>query len=573
MTQDLLTVRTSRPVARAATGRHASRRRGSGRDALETSSVDLFDADAIAEAAVGRHAARRRAKRPASRLRSATVWSYAQTLGKMVITTGLSLVLAAMLGPRAFGVIAMALVFTNFIEMIQQQGLMPAIISRKILRSLHADTAFWLVLAAGVMCTAAGLALAPLWAGLNGLPELTPVIQALALGVPLTSSVIVHEALLRRRLAFKKLAVRSWSSVLAGGVAGVAGAFLGWGVWALVAQQLVMNVTTVAVLWGVSTWRPRRRFSRTAARELWSYSVRSSSSSLGLFLGSRVDVVLAGALFGPVLVGLYRLAQRLTSMVVDVTARSMQAVSLPGLASVQDQHDAFARRLLRMIKMTSALALPVLGILAGVAPAVEHVLGDEWSGTVTAIRILVLGQAFTALTLLLGPAMQARGRPGTLAVLVWIWAGTAAAALLAAAALPVSGDRQLIVLCTAMTSASATGAVLTVVTAARCFGVRIVKILGSCGPSVAAGVCAAAVAWLVQRSLPVNPLVAAFIAAMLAAAAAVAVLALLDSEVRTHLKPLLQVTGLQQRVRSDSLGEVTSRSRTLGPGPEPTSRD
>ncbi|TDD98956.1 oligosaccharide flippase family protein [Jiangella asiatica] len=519
-----------------------------------------------------RYDARRRAK-PRSSLRSAAVWSYSLTIGKMAITTGLSLTLAAMLGPRAFGVIAMALVFTNFIEMIQQQGLMPAIISRKTLPSLHADTAFWLVLGAGTIGTVLGVAAAPWWAGVNDLPELTPVIQVLALSIPLSSSVVVQEAMLRRELEFRKLALRSWSSVFAGGAAGIVAAVLGWGVWALVTQQLVTTLTTVLVLWRVSPWRPRPRFSSTAARNLWSYSVRSSVSSLGLFLGGRLDVILAGALFGPVLVGLYRMGQRLATMVVDVTARSMQAVSLPGLASLQDDQPAFNARLLRMQRLTVALALPVLGIVAGLAPVVEDLLGPEWAGTTDAIRILAVSQGLSALTLLLGPALQARGRPGTLAVILWVWSGLTAAALLGAAALDIAGVDRLVVLCWAIVAASAVGGVTLLVTAARTFGIRIVKILSSVLPAVLAGLAAAGVAAAITSSLATSPLVAMVLGGLLATMVSVAVVTALDPVVRTILRPLLQVTGLQQIGGRVSLGRVTKRSRVSQPGPTSISRD
>lgn len=568
---------TAMTVERRAPGRHARRsparlmpvRRQRGRhSAARRRSFDAPRRDGDAPLSDAAHPDRPK------RLRSATVWSYGMTLGKMVMTTGLSLVLAAMLGPRAFGVIAMALVFTNFIEMIQKQGMMPAIISRRTLTDDHSDTAFWLVLGASAVCTAAGLLVAPLWAGLNDLPELTAVIQVLALSIPLTSSVVVHEAILRRRLEFKKLTIRTWTSVLAGGVAGIGGALLGWGVWALVAQQLVMSVTTVVVLWSVTSWHPRLRFNTEAARDLWSYAVRSSVSSLGLFLGGRVDVILAGALFGPVLVGLYRLAQRLTQMVVDVTARSMQAVALPGLSGLQDDHRAFAQQLLRMQRILAALTFPTLGVIAGIAPLAETLLGPEWDGTTVAIRILAVSQGFSALALVLGPALQARRRPGTLAVLVWIWAGAAAACLLAAAALSGHGQHtQLVVLCLAITTASATGAVLTMIAVSRVLGVGFVKILGASAPAVAAGSAGGAIAWVIDAGAPASPLLAAAVAGCAGVLAAIAVLVVLDPQIRTLLQPLLRAAGLQPRRTRASAGEITNRSADLEPEPATTVRD
>lgn len=431
---------------------------------------------------------------PRTSLRTATRWSYALSLGKMAISLSLALVLAAILGPRAFGVIAMALVFIHFVEMLQQQGLMPAIVSRKVLTERHADTAFWLVAAVGLMCTVAAIVLAPWWADLNGLPELAPVIRVLALTVPLTSTVVIHEALLRRELAFKKLTLRTWISLVAGGIAGVLGAVLGLGVWALVLQQVVTSVVVVIVLWAVSPWRPRFRVDRVAARELWSYSTRAASSSLGLFIGGRVDILLTGLFFGPVIVGLYRLAQRVTSTAVDVTARGMQAVALPGLSGVQDDSAAFAAQLLRMQRITTVMALPLLGLLAGAALPLEQILGEEWDGTATAIRLLALMQAFTALSLLLGPALQAWNRPGTLSIVVWISSGLKVLALAGAAWL-ADGSAGLVSLCAAMIAATALSSILIVAVAARVLRVRFADMVKAWVPGGLGAVVAVAVSW------------------------------------------------------------------------------
>lgn len=431
---------------------------------------------------------------PGTPLRLATYWSYALSLGKMAISLGLAFVLAALLGPRAFGVIGMALVFINFVEMLQQQGLMPAIVTRTTLTARHADTAFWLVTVVGLACTGAAIGLAPWWAELNGLPELAPVIRILAVTVPVTSTVVVHEALLRRELAFKKLTVRTWVSLIAGGIAGVLGAVLGLGVWALVLQQVVTSVVAVIVLWTVSPWRPRFRVDFSAARELFSYSTRAATSSLGLFVGGRVDVLLAGLFFGPVVVGLYRLAERITSTAVDVTARGMQAVALPGLSGVQDNSAAFVARLLRMQRITSLMALPLLGLLVGAALPLERTLGPQWEGTAAAIRLLAIMQAFTAISLLLGPALQARNRPGTLSIVIWISSGLKVLGLVSATWL-AEDSGGLVALCLVMIAATAMSSIVIVAVAVRILRIRLVHIVSAWVPGGVGAVVAVAFSW------------------------------------------------------------------------------
>lgn len=442
--------------------------------------------------------------RPRPTLRVATFWSYGLTLGKQAITAVLSFVLAAMLGPEAFGVIAMALVFITFIQMLQQQGLMPAIVARRELTALHQDTAFWMVLSAGSVLAVAGIAVAPFWAALNHLPELTGVIQVLALAIPLSSSVVVHEAILRRNMEFKRLAVRGWTSVLAGGAAGIFGAVIGWELWALVAQQLVTTIVEVIVLWGVSPWRPQLRWSRVAARELWSYSSRSASSSLGLFLGGRMDIIIGGAFFGPVVIGAYRMGQRVTELALDVSARGMQAVTLPALAEVQHNPEVFVSRLRRMLGHATSLSLPFLGVTAGLAQCVERFLGDEWRGVAIAVSMLAVVQAIRSVSLMLGPALQAAGRPGTLSLLMWAFTLLNVLALVLAATGSRAGG-NLLLLCLAMIVATTLGAMLTVAVTARCFRIGPVALLAPCLPGLVAGVCGGAISYLVYRTLDPLP--------------------------------------------------------------------
>ncbi|WP_193721663.1 lipopolysaccharide biosynthesis protein [Georgenia subflava] len=452
----------------------------------------------------------------------------------MAVTTGLSLYLAVLLGPEPFGVIAMALVFTGFIEMIQQQGLMPAIISRVELRREHADTAFWLVVGVGLAMTVIGIAVAPVWAVLNDLPQLGRVIQVLALGVPLTSTAIVHEALLRRELDFKSLALRGWISVAIGGVAGVVAAFLGLGVWALVAQQLAMTLSGTIAIWLVSSWRPHWRFSKQAASELWSYATRSASGSIGLFLGSRLDVILSGLFFGPVLVGLYRMGQRLATLTVDVTARSIQQVSLPGLSELRVDEEQFGTRLRSLQRLASSLTLPALGVLAGCAAGVERVLGSGWTGLALTIQLIAAAQATRSVTLLIGPALQSIGRPGTLSITVWVWTGLTAAALVGAS---FAGDGSLIgdlvALCGAIAFSTLAGSVFTLLVAFRVLPVRCIPFLSSCLPGAVGGVIGgSAAAGVLTISLDWPPLPHLALSGLAGIAVAAGAVFLMDARLR-----------------------------------------
>lgn len=369
---------------------------------------------------------------PRVSFRNAVGWSYVMNGGQYLITTIISLVLAAILGPTAFGTVAMATVYVLFVQMLFQQGMTPAIVQRRDLRPAHLDTGFWIVLAASLVLTGASIALAGVWAAVNRTPELAAVIRVLSLLLPIQGLIVVQDAILRRALRFRSLAVRSNVSALAGGAVGITLAFAGFGVWALVAQQLSRSMVQLVVLWTVSDWRPHLRFSRVAARELLGYAAGATTASLGVFVNNRSDALLIGLFFGPTAVGLYRFAARFVDLVIDVTVRALQSVSLPELARLQRDRGAFAERTVGIVRTSALLAVPLLGVLAGTSDALVGLVGPEWIAAADPLKLLCAVGAVRAVTLFTGPMLQALARTQLLTVVNWGSAGLSAGSFVAA---------------------------------------------------------------------------------------------------------------------------------------------
>lgn len=362
------------------------------------------------------------------RFRSAVGWSFAMTGGQQAVTLVMTFVLAGILGPRAFGVITMAIIYVGFIEMLMKQGLLPALVQRQVLTTTHSNAAFWLVIAFSGALTLVSIALAPWWARVNDLPNLAGIIIALSPLLPLSALSLVQEALLRRQSAFKSLAMRTNMSALVGGFAGIALALAGADVWALVGQQLVNRSVDVLVLWRVSSWRPSLSFSRRHARDLLGFSGGAALNGVGVYVGQRLDTLLTGLFFGPVAAGIYRLGTRLVDVVVDVTARALQQASLPELARIQDDDVRFARRTEHVLRVAAMLSFPTFALLVVGADLLPPLLGSEWEPAVTALRLLCLVGAVRALTLIGGTVLNAIGRPHRLAAITWTNAALGAVA-------------------------------------------------------------------------------------------------------------------------------------------------
>lgn len=496
-------------------------------------------------------------------VKSAVFWSYALTIGRVGTTTVVTFVLAKLLGPAEFGVVAMAVLILGLAQMLMQQGLVSAIVQRDQLTDDHLDAAFVVLLLAGVAVAALMAAFSPLWALINREPQLTAVCLALAPLVVVQALSVVPEALLRRDLRFRAIAVRTLAAAVVAAVAGVALALAGAGVWALVAQQVLTSVVGLVILWSLSPWRPRLRMAGRlrAIRDLWRFSAHSASAGLALTLGGKADQFVSGFLFGPVTVGIYRLAARLPEMMVDVAVRSLQQVALPALSRLQDDRAALAKRLVDLQHLGAVAGLPALGVLAGVATPLIGLLGPQWAGTDVPLQLLCLYSAANVYGVLLGPTLQAVGRPQWLSAIAWA-RGIVGVATFVPVGLLVTQRGPVAQAAAIALAAAAVQIVLNTVTVKatqRAIGVRV-RLLTPTLPALAAAAAAVLVSLLLARFdlFGPQPAVRLVMHGLIATAVAGAVLWTADARLRTLVLARLRRRGRPNGTEStDSVGHQT----------------
>lgn len=355
--------------------------------------------------------------------RSSLKWAFVMTWGRRLMGVAVTLVLAAMLGPRTFGVVAIATIFIYFLQVFLDQGLATAIVQREDLEEGHLDSAFWMNVAWSIVLAGAAIGLSSLWADLNNLPELRDVTIVLSVTLVLRGLIIVQQSLLQREMRFKQLALRSNVATLAGGVTGIALALSGAGVWALVAQQIAFDGVSLVLLWAVSDWHPRLSFSRRHARELLGYSASVLFANLAGFFNRRADALFLGMLFGPTVVGIYRLADRLVDTVLELTMRPIGLVSLPHFSRLQNDPAGLRGAVTQCVRLTLLAAVPPLMLLAACSPWVLGVIGEEWVAGSDALVFLCLAGTVKGVVFFTGPLLFAVDRPGLRAGMLWLIAG------------------------------------------------------------------------------------------------------------------------------------------------------
>ena len=489
--------------------------------------------------------------------RSAVKWAFVMTIGQRGIGRLLTCVLAAVLGPKDFGIVAMAGAYIIFVEMFVAQGMAAAIIQRKDLKDEHLDSVFWLVFFSSVLLAGVSVLLSSLWAAANDLPTLGPVIAVLSISIPIKGLTVVQEALAQRKMDFRNLALLSGASSIIGGVVGVVLAFTGYGVWALVTQQLLGSAIATIILWKVSKWRPRFRFSFKDVKALLGFSSSTFASQFGVYVAGQSDVVIMGLFFGPIAVGLYRLAERLMRILLEIGTRSIQIVALPHFSSLQDDPQQLKRAVLNCMRLSAILTIPALALLAVTSDYIMAVIGSEWESASIVLKIVVFIGMAKALALFSGPLLLAKGYAKSLAALTWMLAIVFTGLLSVCGVLlkDASVETQIVTVALARTIAFLLlGGVVRLLIIRNLCRMSFRDLATTILPSVTAAVAAAVVGYTISKLviLSSTPAIIAFgLVAIPAGLVSILILALLDSTVREFAsKPLCWIPN-RQRIISD----------------------
>ncbi len=340
------------------------------------------------------------------------IWSVIQKWGREAISGLTFVALSRLLAPEAFGLVALAFVFTAFVEIFLDQGFGAAIVQRADLEREHLDTAFWITVLTGILLTAGGIAASGLVAAFFQEPRLAPVLRWLSISFILGALSSTQIAILQRELAFKSLAARSLTATTVGGIVGVSMAFAGFGVWSLVGQNLANGLAGVMVLWRASDWRPGFRLSKKHYKELFTFGISVVGNKMSKVFARRSDDFLIGYFLGPTLLGYYTIGYRLLLIIIRVVTGIINSVAFPTFSRLQHKPEQMQRAFYKVTQYTSLLAFPVFIGLAAVAPELIPVLfGEKWAPSVPVMQILALIGILQSVLVFNGSIMKACGKP------------------------------------------------------------------------------------------------------------------------------------------------------------------
>ena len=340
-----------------------------------------------------------------------TAWSSISTVGKQALTFASVATVARILGPGAYGLMAMAVIVTNFVSNFRDLGTAVAIVQRPTVTRPLLSSLFWINIGVGVLLCSAIALTAPLLAGFFHAPELTSILRWLALALFLASGGVVHNALLTREMSFKAIAIADLAAASASYAVALAGALSGLGVWSLVFASVAGAAVSTAGYWLGSSFRPRREFDIAEVRSIARFSTHLSANGLANYAYRNSDNLIVGRFLGNVQLGFYQMAYNLMLAPIQNISAVIASVLFPAFARIQEDNERFRRAYLRACMLTALITFPVMAGLGVVAdPLIRTVLGKRWIGTIPIFEILAVVGLLQSVQTTVGIIYQAKGR-------------------------------------------------------------------------------------------------------------------------------------------------------------------
>jgi len=339
------------------------------------------------------------------------VWKLLERSGTQGIQFIVTIILARLLLPEEFGLIVLLTVFIAISSVFVQSGFNTALIQKKKVDEIDYSSVFYLSLGVAALLYLVLYFSSPFIANFYNEPKLVLVLRVLSITLFFGAINSIQIAIVSKNMQFKKLFSSSIGSVIVSGVIGVWMAYAGFGVWALVAQQLTSQISTTLILWFTVKWRPELVFSVNRIRVLFSFGWKLLVSSLLDTIYMNLRNLIIGKIFTPSILGYYNRGEQFPKLIVSNINGSIQSVMLPTLSSYQDDKKRVKELVRRSIVTSSFIMFPMMIGMAVIAePLVSLILTDKWLPAVPFLQIFCASYALWPIHTANLQAINALGR-------------------------------------------------------------------------------------------------------------------------------------------------------------------
>lgn len=326
-----------------------------------------------------------------NKTRSGLVWSSFEKLSYQGLQFIFSIILARLLSPEDYGLVAMPLIFLQIAQVFIDSGFSNAIIRKPDLKEEDLSTAFYFNIGVGVISYVILFTCSPLIANFYNTPQLSSILKVTALATLFTPLCAVQQAILTIKLNFRKQALITLIAQLVTGIVGIGMAYSGYGVWSLVISQAVASLIRTVLLWCMSGWYPKTGWSKESFNYLWGFGNKLLGVGLIDCLYQNIYTLVIGKFYTKAELGLYTRGHGLAHLPTNIYNSVIKRVTFPVLSSVQDDDERMMLIFRKVYSTTSFVIFPLMLSMAGMAkPLVSVLLSEKWLGMVPYFQILCL---------------------------------------------------------------------------------------------------------------------------------------------------------------------------------------
>lgn len=322
-------------------------------------------------------------------------WRFAERCGAQGVTFIVSIVLARILSPDEFGVISLVTVFTAILQVFVDSGLGNALIQKETADDVDFSTVFYFNFILCMILYVLLFIFAPLLAGFYDDASLTGIIRVLGLTLIISGVKNIQQAYVSRHLLFKKFFYATLGGTVIAAFVGIVLAFQGYGVWALVIQQILNTLIDTCILWISVKWRPVRKFSFLRLKSLLSFGWKLLASSLLETGYNNIRSLTIGKLYSTADLAYYNKGKQFPNLIVTNINASIDSVLFPVMSDMQNDMTGIKNMTRRAIKTSSYVIWPCMaGLIACAEPLIKILLTEKWLESAIYLQLFCISYAF-----------------------------------------------------------------------------------------------------------------------------------------------------------------------------------
>lgn len=318
-------------------------------------------------------------------------WKFLERAGTQIVNLVVQIILARLIAPSEFGSLSVLIVFVNIANIFIQKGLSSSIVRKKDADDLDYDTALWASLIVAVILYVIIFIAAPIIANIYDSPILTIGLRVFSLQLFFGSLYCIQNAILVRKMQFKSIFIRGMISSIGAGLVGIGMAYIGLGLWALVAQTLLNQMLCCLTAWKVVKWKPRLHFSKQRLSEILSYGGKILISELLNYSVEGIRTLTIGKVYSTETLSYYDRGQTYPATLMRGIYDTIGGVLLPVFSKKQDDNYNLGSSIIRCSSITFFLTTPIFVGMAAVSDSlIPLLLTDKWLGAIPYFAIFSL---------------------------------------------------------------------------------------------------------------------------------------------------------------------------------------